>query len=188
MRVLVSGGGVAGLAAAIALTQRGIEVDLVERSTSWRTNGAGITLYPNGERALRTLGLDEAVVGAGFRAETLRLIEPSGSVVGEFPFGRWPGVGGVIAIHRDALQRVLVDAASDASLALGSTVDAVDDRGDGVAVTFDDGTVAEYALLVVAEGIRSTTRDRLFGPVHPGRSARCTGARPCARSSSTCRR
>jgi cation diffusion facilitator CzcD-associated flavoprotein CzcO len=41
MRVLVSGGGLGGLAAAAALTQRGIEVDLVEREASWRTNGAG---------------------------------------------------------------------------------------------------------------------------------------------------
>src|SRR5205085_1909562 len=69
VRVLVSGGGVAGLAAAAALTQRGIEVDLIERSTTWRTNGAGLSLYPNGERALRALGLDGAVVEAGCRVE-----------------------------------------------------------------------------------------------------------------------
>jgi 2-polyprenyl-6-methoxyphenol hydroxylase-like FAD-dependent oxidoreductase len=167
VRVLVSGGGVAGLAAAAALTQRGIEVDLVERSTTWRTNGAGLSLYPNGERALRALGLDEAVVEAGCRVETMRIMDAAGSVVGEFPGERWPGVGGVIAIHRDALQRVLVESASRAHLTFGMTVRAIEDVGSIVRVTFDDGSKAEYSVVVVAEGIRSTTRAAVFGPVQP---------------------
>ena len=54
VRVLVSGGGIAGLAAATALTQRGVEVELVEREARWQTNGAGISLNPNGERVPRS--------------------------------------------------------------------------------------------------------------------------------------
>lgn len=167
MRVLVSGGGIGGLASATALTQRGIEVDLVEQSTSWRTDGAGITLNPNGERALRALGLDTAVLDAGHRLESLRLMDGAGSVLGEFPHERWPGVGGVIGIHRDALQRVLVQAASAARLTLGSNVSSIDDTGTGVRVTFSDGSVGDYEAVVVAEGIRSTTRAAVFGPFEP---------------------
>jgi FAD-dependent urate hydroxylase len=167
VRVLVSGGGVAGLAAAAALTQRGIEVDLIERGTSWRTNGAGISLYPNGERALRALGLDQAVADAGFRVETMRMMDAAGSVLGEFPGERWQGVGGIIAIHRDALQRLLLEAASGARLTLGMTVHGIEDTGEGARVTFGDGSNAEYPLVVVAEGIRSTTRAAVFGPFHP---------------------
>jgi len=106
VRLLVSGGGIAGLTAATALTQRGIEVDLVERGASWRTNGAGISLNPNGERVLRDLRLDAVIGGAGFWVEMLRIMDAAGTSMGEFPFGRWPGVGGSIAIHRDALQQV----------------------------------------------------------------------------------
>ena len=146
---------------AAALTQRGIEVDLVERDTSWRTNGAGISLNPNGERVLRDLGLDGAVADAGFRVEMLRIMDAAGTSIGEFPYGRWPGVGGSIAIHRDALQQVLVEAASGARLALGMTVSGIDDGGRAAQVTFDDGSVAEYDVVVVAEGIRSTTRRRV---------------------------
>src|SRR5882672_7388422 len=127
VRVLVSGGGIAGLAAATALTQRGFEVDLAERSATWRTNGAGISLYPNGERVLCDLGLDAAVSEAGFRVETLRIMDVAGALLGEFPFGAWPGVGGTITIHRDALQRVLVEAASGARLSLGTCVSRIDD-------------------------------------------------------------
>src|SRR5258705_13065488 len=114
VRVLVSGGGIAGLAAATALTQRGFEVDLAERSATWRTNGAGISLYPNGERVLRDLGLDGAVSDAGFRIEMLRIMDAAGAAMGEFPFGGWPGVGGSIALPPDALPRGLGAAASGA--------------------------------------------------------------------------
>jgi FAD-dependent urate hydroxylase len=167
VRVLVSGGGIAGLTAATALTQQEIEVDLVELGTSWTTHGAGISLNPNGERVLRDLGLDAAVADAGFRIEMLRIMDPAGTSIGEFPFGPWPGVGGSIAIHRDALQEVLVDAASDARLTLGVTVRGIDDSGSAAQVTFGDGSVAEYDVVVVAEGIRSTTRAAVFGPVQP---------------------
>jgi 2-polyprenyl-6-methoxyphenol hydroxylase-like FAD-dependent oxidoreductase len=166
MRVLVSGGGIGGLTAAIALTQRGIAVDLVERGATWETRGAGITINPNGDRVFRDLGLDNEVADAGFRIERLQLMDAAGGSIGEFPFGPWPGVGGAIAIHRDALQRVLVKAASRASLMLGRTVTHVDDGGSAVRVTFDDGSLAQYDVLVVAEGIRSTTRAAIFGPVH----------------------
>ena len=167
MRVLVSGGGIAGLAAATALTQRGIEVDLIERNIGWQTTGAGISLNPNGERVLRSLGLEEAVAAAGFRIETLRIMDTAGTSVGEFPYGRWPGVGGSIAIHRDALQQVLVEAASSARLVLGRTIGEIDAGGSTAQVTFDDGSGAEYDVVVVAEGIRSRTRCAVFGPVEP---------------------
>lgn len=165
MRVLVSGGGIGGLTAAIALTQRGIDVDLVERGASWQTTGAGISLNPNGDRVFRDLGLDGDVADAGFRIEVLRLLDAAGTSIGEFPYGPWLGVGGAIAIHRDALQQVLVKAASSSRLTLGRTVSRVDDDGSAVRVTFHDGSVATYAVVVVAEGIRSTTRTTVFGPV-----------------------
>src|SRR4051794_13971836 len=167
MRVLVSGGGIAGLAAATALTRHGIDVDLFERSTSWQTHGAGISLNPNGDRVLRSLDLDAAVADAGFRIEKLRLMDAAGSELGVFPFGPWPGVGGAVAIHRDALQHVLVEAASGARLTLGVTADEINDTGSNVEGTFTDGSHAEYSVVVVAEGIRSATRAAVFGPVQP---------------------
>jgi 2-polyprenyl-6-methoxyphenol hydroxylase-like FAD-dependent oxidoreductase len=167
VRVLVAGGGIAGLGAAVALTQRGIEVDLVERNPAWRTNGAGIMLNPNGERALRALGLDAAVLDAGFRVETMRIMDATGSELGVFPAEHWSGIGGVIAIHRDALQQVLLEAASGSHLTLGSSVSGIDDDGSHVNVTMADGSKASYSLVVIAEGIRSTTRDAVFGTTEP---------------------
>ena len=60
-RILIVGGGIAGLTAATALHRQGFKPELIERSAAWPAIGAGIHLPANGVRVLRALGLDEAV-------------------------------------------------------------------------------------------------------------------------------
>ncbi|MCA1695528.1 MAG: FAD-dependent oxidoreductase, partial [Actinobacteria bacterium] len=64
-RVLVVGGGIAGLTVAMALRGRRFQVELVERAEDWQAVGAGISVQANGMRILRRLGLDRAVIDAG---------------------------------------------------------------------------------------------------------------------------
>ena len=64
-RILIVGGGIAGLTAAIALRQRGFSPDLIERSPAWRAVGAGIAVQPNAMRVLMRLGVGAAVERAG---------------------------------------------------------------------------------------------------------------------------
>ncbi|MGP8001407.1 MAG: FAD-dependent monooxygenase [Streptosporangiaceae bacterium] len=61
---MIVGGGIAGLRLATALHQRGFAVELVERDSAWRAEGAGLSVQPNGLRVLRRLGLDGAVTDA----------------------------------------------------------------------------------------------------------------------------
>ena len=63
--ILIVGGGIAGLALAASLAQAGIACELVEREPRWTTIGGGITLYPNGMRALGALGVANEVEGRG---------------------------------------------------------------------------------------------------------------------------
>ena len=65
MRILIVGGGIAGLAMARAGRQAGLECEIVERAATWQTAGAGIYLPGNGMAALGRLGLAEAVAGHG---------------------------------------------------------------------------------------------------------------------------
>ena len=64
-RILIAGGGIAGLSLATALRRQGFAAELVERSKGWPAIGAGINLPANGIRALRALGVGEAVEQAG---------------------------------------------------------------------------------------------------------------------------
>jgi FAD-dependent urate hydroxylase len=64
-RILIVGGGIAGLTLATALHQYGYRAELVERSTAWHAIGAGILLHANGMRVLRALGVGKAVEQAG---------------------------------------------------------------------------------------------------------------------------
>ena len=59
MKVLIAGGGIGGLSAAVALLQRGIDVEVYEQAPELKEVGAGIQISPNGNRVLDTLGVDE---------------------------------------------------------------------------------------------------------------------------------
>jgi len=64
-RVLIVGGGIGGLTLAAALRQHGFDAEVVELNNGWHTEGAGLSVQPNGLRVLGQLGLDSAVVAAG---------------------------------------------------------------------------------------------------------------------------
>ena len=167
MRVLVVGAGIAGLSVATALAQRAIECDLVERDRDWSTVGAGITLSPNGMRALRTLGLADPVEAAGHPIEVVRTLTERGELRSEFPGEVWDGVGRTVAIHRAALQRVLRDGAADVPVRLGTTVTRLTELADAVEASLSDGTTARYDLVIGADGIRSSVREMYFDATPP---------------------
>ena len=167
MRVLVVGAGIAGLSLATALTNCSIDCDLVERDREWTTVGAGVTLSPNGMRALRTLGLADAVEAAGQPIELVRTLTERGELRSEFPGEVWEGVGRTVAIHRAALQEVLRTGARDVSVRLGTTVTRLAPSDDAVEASFSDGTSGRYDLVVGADGIRSTVREICFHDTPP---------------------
>ncbi|MAV47183.1 MAG: monooxygenase, partial [Rhodospirillaceae bacterium] len=70
---MIAGGGIAGLATALAFQLRGWEVQVVERAVALREVGAGIQLSPNGTKVLRALGLERAVLERGFLPEALQM-------------------------------------------------------------------------------------------------------------------
>jgi 2-polyprenyl-6-methoxyphenol hydroxylase-like FAD-dependent oxidoreductase len=167
VRVLIVGGGIAGLSVATALANCSIDCDIVERDREWTTIGAGVTLSPNGMRALRTLGLADAVEAAGRPIELVRTLTERGELRSEFPGEVWDGVGRTVAVHRAALQRVLRVGARNASLRLGTTVTELTEFADAVEVSFSDGTRGRYELVVGADGIRSNVRDLCFDDTAP---------------------
>lgn len=172
--VLVAGGGIGGLTAAIALRRAGFGVRLFERAPEIREVGAGINIQSNAILALRRLslgdtGLNEAVIAGGRLMGWASLRTADDRVISREDMaavGRAVGAPGV-AIHRATLQHLLVDALGPGVLETGREVTGYTARPDGVTVRFRDGGTADGALLVGADGIRSAVRAQLLADGEP---------------------
>jgi len=163
MRVLVVGGGIGGLSAAIALRQRDVEVDVVEINPKWDVYGVGIIQPGNAIRALDALGLAEQAVAQGFAMKGSRFHDSQGNLLGEVPAldllgPKYPPMNG---ITRPRLHAIFQEAVtkSGANIRLGLTVDRVGEDGR---VAFSDGRSGEYDLVVGADGIHSHVRNLVF--------------------------
>ena len=158
-RILIVGGGIAGLSLAAALQRRGFKPELIERSRSWRAVGAGIAVQPNGIRILRALGAGAAIEGAGTGIRHWSFCDDQGEVLCETDLeALWADVGPFIGITRGEMQRALLAAAAGATLRSGTSISALAEDGDGVRVELSDGSITTYDLVVGADGIASAVR------------------------------
>jgi 2-polyprenyl-6-methoxyphenol hydroxylase-like FAD-dependent oxidoreductase len=162
--VLVIGGGLAGAAVSTLLAEGGVGVHLVEAKSDVSGAGSGITLQGNALRELRNLGVWGQVQekGFGFDSLGLRAPDPAGTLIVEMPDVRsgGPDLPATVGMPRPELARILLDRAEEAGadVRLGTTVDRLEQDGDGVTATFADGTTGRYDLVIGADGIRSWTR------------------------------
>ena len=169
-RVLVVGGGIGGLATAVALRQQGIEVQVYEAyEDPTRDAGTFLTVATNGLRALEHLDCLEPARAAGFPTPTTRMWSSSGKLLGTMPFGgsRHDGLA-ALTIRRGRLVAVLAERARrrGATIETGRRlVDAKAGAG-GVVARFSDGGAAGGDVLVGCDGLNSTVRG-IIDPAAP---------------------
>jgi salicylate hydroxylase len=178
-RVLIAGGGIGGLAAAIALGRRGIETEILERSPFADETGAGIQLGPNATRALQALGVLDAIEPQSFRPEAICVYDAlsgrklTSLTLGERAHARYGAP--YLTLHRadlhDAL-RAVAESLATVALRPGFAVAAIDTPGDVVVARSADGDDAKGASLIGADGLWSTVR----AFVGPDARLRFTGA------------
>src|SRR5262245_33403675 len=158
-RVLIAGGGIAGLTGAAALHRRGIAVDLIERNAHWDAPGAGIAVQPNGIRVLRELGLGPAVERAGAKIRRWRFRDQHGDVLCDVDLeALWGDRDPFIGIARVDLQKALVSGAAATRCRLGTCIHRLARSDRSVSVDLSDGSREEYALIIGADGIDSNVR------------------------------
>ncbi len=158
-RILIVGGGIAGLTLATALYQRGFKAELVEQSTAWDATGGGIMVHANGMRMLRAIGIGAAVEQAGACVRRWTFCDEQGEALFESDLhALWGDVGPCIGVERTKLQQALVGGAAGAPCRLGTSVLSLIEDDCGVAIGFSDGSVDTYDLVIGADGISSTTR------------------------------
>jgi FAD-dependent urate hydroxylase len=164
-RVLIVGGGIAGLALAPMLARTGVAVEVIEREPAWRHAGTGIYLPGNAARALCALGLETRVASRAIEIRRQRFCDHRGRLLCEVDVAElWAGVGPCLAVPRADLHALLREAAGDVPIRIGVAVERLGQRDGIVSVEFSDATSSEYDLLVGADGIQSAVRQLTFAP------------------------
>ena len=169
-KILVVGGGIGGLCAAIALRREGVPVDLVEIKSDWTVYGVGIIQQSNVVREMARLGVLDRYLDAAYSFEDVGIYDLEGEPLARIPGQRLAGpqYPANVGISRLALHKVLSSTAIDlgAQIRLGLSVEAFEQDEDGVDVSFTDGSQGRYALMVGADGVYSRIRTLLFGDTY----------------------
>ena len=173
LRILIVGGGIGGLTAALCLARDGHEVELFEQAETFSEAGAGIQLSPNCSRVLHHLNLEAELVQAGFLPEATEFRDwRSGRLVtssrlGQAALERYGAP--YYHIHRGDLLSILVaavEAEVGVRLHTSSRITRFRDSDTGVSLELQ-ASIYEGDLLIGADGIHSQVRSQLWGEEKP---------------------
>jgi 3-hydroxybenzoate 6-monooxygenase len=173
-QVLIVGGGIGGLAAALALARQGIRAQVIEQAPEFKEIGAGIQLGPNVFAMFDVLGLIEPISAlAVFPNNLIMLDSISGEEVTRIPLGdafRKKFTHPYALIHRADLHKVLLDACRQSDLTrldASEKVVKVDETDDGVIAHAESGKDYRGAALIGADGLWSSIRQMVVGDGKP---------------------
>ena len=180
LRVLIAGAGLGGLAAALALLRKGIDVDVYEQAAELKEVGAGVQISANGTGVLCALGLEEPVRHWGVRAvdkeirlwntgQTWSLFNREGNAAAQAPIAEryaYP----MFMLHRGDLHAMLVEAVQrckPGAIHLGHRCTGFAQDGAGVELRFEDHPAVRGDVLIGADGLHSIVRKQLYGAAVP---------------------
>ena len=174
-RVLIAGGGIGGLSAALALSGAGLPVRVLEQADAFREIGAGLQIGPNAFRVFDRLGVTRAVSDIATFPDAMAIMDAlDGSTIATLPLGesfvkRFSYPYGLM--HRADLHGVLLAACQERSesieLRTGSRIATFDDDGTRVGVQTSSGAQHEGPALIGADGLWSMIRQTLVGDGEP---------------------
>ncbi|MEM9375662.1 MAG: FAD-dependent monooxygenase [Pseudomonadota bacterium] len=174
MKAIISGAGIGGLTAALCFQHQGWAVEVFEKSSAMGEIGAGIQLSPNAMKVFEALGLDQALIAAGFLPEGIEIrMGESGMRLIRMPLGdaaikRWGAP--YLHIHRADLISVLQTALAvraPGAVRLGVEIDGYAQDAEQVTAQLAGGGTVTGNVLVGADGIHSALRAQMLGPDTP---------------------
>lgn len=174
MHILIAGGGIGGMSAALSLLRAGFQVTVCEQAPELTEVGAGIQLSPNGCRALEYLGVFEQLrelscdpIRKEFRVwntgQAWPMFDLGKHVIKEYGYP-------YLTVYRPDLLTVLADAvkAQDpAAIHLGKRIAGCSQDETSATIHFEDGSTVTGDVLIGADGWRSVVRNELWGDLTP---------------------
>lgn len=161
--VVVVGGGIGGMAAALALSLKGFDVQLFEKHSTFGEVGAGMQIAPNCTRILDHWGVLDEIKTAGVLPSGMKMFDAmDGHLITQLDLRDMEQRYGYpyMVIHRSDLHRILMEAAVRAGATLHHSSDCIryENIGDGARAVFANGDAAEAPIVIAADGMHSVAR------------------------------
>ncbi|MBO0702144.1 MAG: FAD-dependent monooxygenase [Candidatus Dormibacteraeota bacterium] len=166
LKAVVVGGGIGGVATALALHRQGIHVRVYEQAPQLTEVGAGVSLAPNGLLMLERLGVGEAVARLGARHAKTELRLADGRPARHEP-DQFARPGRNVGIHRADLLSLLADQLPPGTIRTGHRASGFRQDADSATVTFEGGEVAKGDMVIGADGIHSVLQRFVVEPAEP---------------------
>ncbi len=162
---VINGAGIAGLAAAWWLDKAGFQSVIIERADSLRDNGYMLGLSGLGYQTVARMGLLDALNAASYTINENVYKDSNGKELLRLRYRDFIRDLPYLALRRNDLVRALADALPPAaSIRFSDHIESFTDKGDRVEVRLASGAILQADLLIGADGFRSWTRQKLFGP------------------------
>jgi 2-polyprenyl-6-methoxyphenol hydroxylase-like FAD-dependent oxidoreductase len=168
-RLIIAGGGIGGLTAALALNRAGFDVAVYERAPTFTEVGAGMSLWPNATRVLRSLGVLEQVLTSGEPVTQFNLYRSNGKLISAIVMTGFQTPA--LCIHRADLHRALLRQLPEGCLKPGLRLESFAQEPNGVTARFEGGLEVGADGLIAADGINSAVRAQIHGrdgPIYRG--------------------
>jgi 2-polyprenyl-6-methoxyphenol hydroxylase-like FAD-dependent oxidoreductase len=167
-RILVCGAGIAGLTLAIELQRRGFQPLVIEREPALRSEGYMMDFFGTGWAVAERMDLVDRLRAVRYPIDAVDFVDGAGRSYLHVPIERVRRAlaDRYVYLRRQDLERILAERARETGVEIryGSTLDALDDRGDCVAPRFAGGGEESFALAIGADGVHSRVRELAFGP------------------------
>lgn len=165
-KILIVGGGIAGLAVAKALQHQDHSIKLIEKQPKWQISGTGLYLPSNGVVALEKLGLGDTVRDKGFIINSRHIKNAKGETILDLNLEKiWSRKKPCLAINRKALHEILVNEIGNISTSLNTSIKNLKIKSTSVDVELSDNSKEEYDLVIGADGLYSKTRELVLGDI-----------------------
>jgi len=163
-KITILGAGIGGLTTAIALKQKGFEVEIFESTEVFKEAGSGINLAINAMQVFKRLGIYNEILNQGHHTKSMNIRTKSLGYLTRASLSSFEKDYAVkaVAIHRARLHQVLLEHIGNAKIHLNKKLKFLVQDEQGVKLAFEDGTTYTSDIIIGADGIHSAVRKSLF--------------------------